>query len=97
VIEDFCSVVEGPSIVTTTLIVAGVLLVCGIGGGLILAKLMKRLRKRQKTPEYCDVYAPRSSYVSVHSYAEIVAGPSHVTDESYADVGERPSYITVQS
>jgi hypothetical protein len=77
--------------------VTGVLLVCAIGGGLILAKLMKILRKRQKTPEYCDVYAPRASYVSVHSYAEVVVGPSHVTDESYADVGERPSYITVQS
>jgi hypothetical protein len=57
----------GPSVVTTTLIVTGVLLVCGIGGGLILAKVMKRRRNRPKTPEYCDIYAPRASYVSVLS------------------------------
>ena len=69
---------EGPSKVTTILIVTGVLLVCAIGGGLILAKVVKR-RNREETPEYCDVYAPRASYVSVHSYAEIVQRPSHVT------------------
>ena len=46
---------------TTTLIVIGVLLVCAIGGGLILVKVVKRLRKRPKTPEYCDVYAPSAS------------------------------------
>jgi hypothetical protein len=31
---------EGPSVVTTTLIVTGVLLVCAVGGGLILAKVL---------------------------------------------------------
>jgi hypothetical protein len=88
---------EGPSVVTTILIVTGVLLVCAVGGGLILAKVVKRRRNREETPEYCDVYDLRASYVSIHSYAEIVAGPSHVTDQSYADVGKRASYISVQS
>jgi hypothetical protein len=83
----------GPSVVTTTLIVTGVLLVCAVGGGLILAKVVKS----QKTPEYCDVYAPRASHISLHSYEEIVLGPTHVTDQSYADAGKRPSYISVQS
>ena len=83
----------GPSVVTTTLIVIGVLLVCAVGGGLILAKVVKS----QKTPEYCDVYAPRASHISLHSYEEIVLGPTHVTDQSYADAGKRPSYISVQS
>jgi len=46
-----------PTAVKITLIVTGVLLVCAIVGGLILAKVAKRLRKRQKTPDYCDVYA----------------------------------------
>ena len=97
VMEEFCSLVGGPSVVTTTLIVTGVLLGCAIGGGLILVKVVKRRRKEPKTPEYCDVYASRASYVSVHSYEEVGAVPSNLTVESYADVGERPSYITVQS
>ena len=96
-IEEFCSLVGGSSIVTTTLIVTCVLLVCAIGGGLILAKVLKRRRNKQKTPEYCDVYAPRVSHISVHSYAEVGAGSSNVTVQFYADVGERPSYVTVQS
>ena len=83
----------GPSVVTTTLIVSGVLLVCAVGVGLILAKVVKS----QKTPEYCNVYAPRASHISLHSYEEIVLGPTHVTDQSYADAGKRPSYISVQS
>jgi len=53
-IELFRSLDGDPS-----LIVNGVLLVCAIGGGLIFAKVVKRLRKRPKTPKYCDVYAPR--------------------------------------
>jgi hypothetical protein len=77
--------------------VTGVLLVCAYGGGLNLAKVVKRRRNRKETPEYCDVYAPRASYVSVNLYAEIVQRPSHVTNLSYADIGKRPSYITVQS
>jgi len=97
VIEVFCSLVGGPSVVTTTLMVTGVLVVCAIGGGLIFAKLVKRRRNKPKTPEYCDVYAPRASYVSIHYYAEVGAGTSNVTDQSYADVGKRPSYISVQS
>jgi hypothetical protein len=97
VIEEFCSLVGGPSVVTTTLIVTGVLLVCAIGGGLILTKVVKRRRNRPKTPEYCDVYAPRASYVSVHSYAEVGEGSSNVTVQTYADTGKRPSYISVQS
>jgi hypothetical protein len=104
-IEGFCSLfVEdkpnsggGSSVLTTTLIVTGVLLICAIGGGLILIKVLKRRRNNQKTPEYCDVYAPSASHITVHSYVEVVAGYSHVTDPSYADVGKRPSYITVLS
>jgi hypothetical protein len=73
VIEDFCLLVGGPSVLTTTLTETRVLLICSIGGGLILAKVLKRLRKRPKASEYCDVYAPKASHISVHSYAEIVA------------------------
>jgi len=86
-----------PTVVNIILIVTGVLLVCAIVGGLILAKVVKRLRKRQKTPDYCDVYAPRVSHISLHTYEEVGVGPSLVTDDTYADVGERPSYMTVQS
>jgi hypothetical protein len=77
--------------------VTGVLLFCAIVGGLILAMFVKRRRNRQKTPEYCDVYARSASQISLHLYAEVGTGPSHVTDPSYADVGVRPSYISVQS
>jgi len=83
-----------PTVVKITLIVIGVLLVCAIVGGFILAK---RLRKRQKTPDYCDVYAPRASNISLHSYEEVGVGPSLDTDETYEDIGKSPSYITVQS
>ena len=62
-----------------------------------MAKVVKIKRNSQKTLEYCNVYAPRTSYVSVHSYAEVDAGPSHVRVQTYADVGKRPSYISVQS
>jgi len=86
-----------PTVVKITLIVTGVLLVCAIVGGSIVAKVAKRLRKGQKTLDYCDVYAPRASNFSLHSYEEVGVGPSLVTDETYADVGKRPSYITVQS
>jgi hypothetical protein len=95
--EEFCYQVGGPSVVTTILIVTGVLLFCAIGGGLILATVVKGRKNKSKTPEYCDVYSPRASHISLHSYAEAGAGPSLVTDESYADVGKRPSYITVLS
>jgi Leucine-rich repeat (LRR) protein len=96
-IEEVCSVVGGPSVVTTTLIVIGVLLVCAVGGGITLAKMVKRRRNKPKTPEYCDVYAPRASHISLHSYEEVGVGPSLDTVESYADAGTRPSYITVLS
>jgi hypothetical protein len=86
-----------PSVVTTTLIVTGDLLVCAIGGGLILAMVVKRRRNRPTTPEYCDIYAPRASHISVHSYAEVGAGSSYVKVQNYADVGIRPSYISVHS
>ena len=75
----------------------GVLLICAIGGGLILVKLVNRRKNKQKTTEYCDVDAPNASQISLHLYAEVGAGPSHVTDQSYADIGRRPSYISVQS
>jgi hypothetical protein len=82
------------SVLTTTLIVSGVLLVCAVGEGLILAKVVKRRRNRQKTPEYCDVYAPRATYVSDHSYAEINSGASYVSVQSYADVRSDSSNAT---
>jgi hypothetical protein len=49
-------------------------------------KVVKRRRNKQKTPEYCDVYAPRASYVSINSYAEVGAGPSYVSVQSNTDV-----------
>ena len=72
--------------VTTTLIVTGVLLVCAIGGGSILVKVVKRLKKRPKTPEYVDVYSPSASNASVHSYEEVGAGASLILVQSYTDV-----------
>jgi len=78
--------VGGPSLVTTTLVVMGVLLLCAIGGCLILAKVEKRLRKREKTPEYCDVYVRSASYVSLNSYAEVGARASYVSVQSNAGV-----------
>jgi hypothetical protein len=74
------------SVSTTTLIVTGVILVCTIGGGLILAKVVKRKRNIPNTPKHCDVYAPRVSYVSVHSYTDVDSGPSSVSVHSNADV-----------
>jgi hypothetical protein len=86
-----------PSVITTALIVIGVLLGCALGGGLILAKIVKRLRNRTKTPEYWDVYAPRATYVSVLSYADVGSRPSYDSVESYTDVGSGPSHVSVQS
>ena len=57
----------------------GALLVCAIGGGIILAIMVKRLRNKLKTPEYCDVYIPRASYVSINSYEEVSSG--HITPQ----------------
>jgi hypothetical protein len=48
----------GPSVVTITLILVGVVLVCAVGGGVIWVRVNKGRRDRPKTPEYCDVYAP---------------------------------------
>ena len=70
---------------------------CAVGGGLILTNVVKRRQNRQKTSEYCDVYASRASYVSDHLYEEVCSGPTHDTVENYADVGKRLSYISVQS
>jgi len=90
------------SVLTTTLIVSGVLLVCAIGGGIILVKVVKRRRNRQKTPVYCDIYPPRASYVSVHSYAEVGADSSYVSVQSDTDVDSDSrnatgySYVAVQ-
>jgi hypothetical protein len=87
----------GPSEITTALIVIGVLLVCALGGGLILVKVVKRLRNKPKTPEYWDVYGHRATYVSIQSYADVGSRPSYVSVQSYADVGSEPSHISVQS
>jgi hypothetical protein len=77
--------------------VIGVLLICAIVGGLILARVLKGRRNKPKTLDYCDVYAPTASHISLYSYAEVGAGPSQVTFQSYADVGRRPPYRSVQS
>jgi hypothetical protein len=51
----------GLSVVTITLIVVGVPLVCAVGGGVIWVRVVKGRRDRPKTPENCDVDA------SIHS------------------------------
>jgi hypothetical protein len=45
----------GPSVVTITLIVVGVLLVCAVGGGVIWVRVVKGRRDRPENPENCDV------------------------------------------
>jgi hypothetical protein len=87
----------GLSVITTALIVIGFLLVCLFGGGLILAKMVTRLRNRPKVPEYWDVYGPRTSCVSIHSYADVGSGPPNISVESYAEVGRGPSHVSVES
>jgi hypothetical protein len=82
------------SVITTALIVTGVLLVSAIGVGLILAKVVRRQRNRPQTLEYCDVYRPAASYVSVRSYATVGSKASYVSVQSYADVGPDSSYAT---
>jgi hypothetical protein len=95
--EVLCDKVGGPSVVTTALIVTGVLLVCAIGGGIMLVKVVKRCRNKQKTPEYCDVYAPRASFVSVHSYAEVsFSVQSHADVISDSRIGTGYSYAALQ-
>ena len=100
--EELCFLEGGPSLVTITFIVSGVLLVCAFGGVIILVRVVKRRRNRPKTPEYCDVYAPRASYVSVHSYAEVGAVSSYVSVQSDTDVDSDSrnatgySYVAVQ-
>jgi hypothetical protein len=99
---DVSTLSGGLSVLTTALILTGVLLVCGIGGGLVLVRVLNKRRNIPNTPEYCDVYAPRASYISVHSYAEVGSGQCSISLHSYTDV--RPdsnnaagySYATVQ-
>ena len=77
----------GRSVVTTTLILTGVLLVGAVGCRFILAKVVKRLKRTQKTPEYCDIYSDGiillSSFVCSSSYIAIIC-----TVQTYADVGK---------
>jgi hypothetical protein len=92
----------GPSVVTTTLIVTGVLLGCAIVGGIILVPVVKRRRNKLKMQEYCDVYASRVSYVSIPSYSEVGEGPYDVSVQYYTDVDSDSrnatgySYVAVQ-
>ena len=94
--------VGSPSVVTTSLIVTGVLLVCAIGGGIVLVKVVKRRRNRPNSPEYCDVYAPRVSYVSIQSHAYVSSGSHYVSVQSDTAVGSDSrneaeySYVAVQ-
>jgi hypothetical protein len=95
--SELSPMVEGPSVVTIALIVTGVLLLCAIGGGLILATVVKRRRNKPATPKHDDVYASRESHISLNSLYEYTApGPSHVVDQSNADSGNRPSCLSVQ-
>ena len=84
----------GPSVVKITLNVTGVLLVCAVGGGLILAKVVERLRRRPKAPEYWDVHALRATYVSVQSHADVGSGIYYVSVQSYEDVSSESRYAT---
>jgi hypothetical protein len=94
---EVCTKGGRPSVVTTALIVIGVLLGCALGGGLILVMVVKRLRNKTKTPEYWDVYGHRASYVSIQSYPDIGSEPSHVSVQSYEDVGSEQANVSVQS
>jgi hypothetical protein len=99
--EVLCSLEGGPSLVTT-FFVPGVLLFCAIGGVIILVRVVKRRRNRQKTPGYCVVYASRAEYVPFQSYAEVGAESSYVSVQSDTDVvSDRRnatgySYVAVQ-
>jgi hypothetical protein len=86
--------IGGPFVVTTILIVTGLLLVCAVGGGIVLGKVVRMRRNRRKTIECCDVYAPRVTYISVQSYAEVGSWPSYTTVQSYADVRSDSSNAT---
>jgi hypothetical protein len=59
--------VGGPSVVTTTVLVTGVLLVCAVGGGIVLAGVVNRRWKRPRMSEYWDFYAMRATYVRLSS------------------------------
>jgi Leucine-rich repeat (LRR) protein len=85
----------GFSVLTTALIVAGVLVVCGIGWILVLVKVAKSRSSRPQTPEYCDVYPRRSTNIPLHLYEAVRAGPSDVKDQTYENVGKIPSYLSV--
>jgi hypothetical protein len=93
--EDKPDKVGGLPVLASTLILSGVLVICAIGWGLFLAKVLKCRKNRPNTTEYSDVYPPRASHVSLHLYEEVAARPSHVIDQTYADVGKRPSYLSV--
>jgi flagellar basal body-associated protein FliL len=47
---------RGSSLVTITLIVVGVVLICAVGGGVIWVSVVKGRRDRPKTPEYSEIY-----------------------------------------
>jgi Leucine-rich repeat (LRR) protein len=104
VMEIFCPQVAedkhksgGLSVLTTALIVAGVLVVCGIGWILVLVKVAKSRRIRSQTPEYCDVHPRRATNIPLHLFEEVRAGPSHVKDQTFENVGKTPSYISIHS
>jgi flagellar basal body-associated protein FliL len=70
----------GPSVVTITLIVIGVLLVCAVGGAVIWVSVVKGRRDRPKMLE--NSY----DYPSFHVYDDVVAVPSYVSVQSDTDV-----------
>jgi hypothetical protein len=85
--EGFCSPVAGGlSVLTTALIVTGVLVVCVIVGGLVLAKVVKKRKNLRNTPEYCDIYVPSASYNSGQLYEEVGSGQSCSSVKAHADV-----------
>ena len=92
--SDVNAKVGGPSVVTTTLTVTGVLMFCAFGGGITLAKVFRRRGRRPRMSEYCDVNAPTATYVTVQSYADVGSRPSYITGPSYTHVRSDSSNAT---
>jgi hypothetical protein len=92
--EVFCSPVAGDnptnvgglSVLTTALIVTGVLMVCAIVGGLMLVKVLKKRRNIPNNSEYDKVYDPGPSQFSDHLYDDGDSGKFSNSVHSYTDV-----------
>jgi hypothetical protein len=77
------------ALVVTVVSLTVVLLVCLlVGGGFIVAQVVKKAKKRSVQPDYWDVYAPRAD-VSQPEYWEPYA---HGTDVSVRSSSQRNSF-----